>query len=70
MEATEADTKQLFFVLKLALSRAVSACVPDSDLDDIKRVALSLECVGDLVSITGLLLREDASSPRVPRLQF
>lgn len=54
METTETDIDQLYFVLKVALSRAVAACVPDSDIDDIKRVTVTLQCDEEQVSITGL----------------
>lgn len=52
--ATDTDIKQLFHIFKLALSRAVAACVPESEYDDVKRVAVTLQCTEERVSITGL----------------
>lgn len=52
--ATDTDIKQLFHVLKIALSRAVAACVPESEFDDVKRVAVTLQRTEERVSITGL----------------
>ena len=56
MEATETDLKQLSHVIKLALSRATAACVPDSAFDDIKRVAVTLQHDGEQTTITGVLI--------------
>lgn len=53
MEATEADIKQLYYILKLAFSRSVAACAPLSVLDGIKRVSVTLQCAEEHVSITG-----------------
>ena len=47
------DIKQLFFILKLVLSRAVAACVPTKDLEDIQRVSVTLQCIEEHVCITG-----------------
>ena len=52
MQATDADFQQLFHALKLGLSRAVAACAPRSDLDDLEHVIVTLECAMDAPRIT------------------
>ena len=52
MHATDADILQLFHAFKLGLSRAVAACTPRSDLDDLQRVVVTLECATEAPRIT------------------
>jgi len=52
MHATDADVLQLFHAFKLGLSRAVAACTPRSDLDDLERVVVTLECATEAPRIT------------------
>ena len=53
MQATDADIQQLFLALKLGLSRAIAACTPRSDLDDLERVVVTLDCTQAAPCVTG-----------------
>ena len=52
MHATDADILQLFHAFKLGLSRAIAACTPRSDLDDLERVVVTLDCATEAPRIT------------------
>ena len=52
MQATDADIQQLLHAFKLGLSRAVAACTPRSDLDNLERVVVSLNCATEAPCVT------------------
>ena len=56
MQATAADVQQLFHVYKLGLGRAIAACTPRSDLDDLERVAVTLDCAGGAPCVTSAIV--------------
>ena len=52
MQATDTDLQQLFHAFKLGISRAVFACTPRSDLDDLERVTVTLDCAAEVPHVT------------------
>ena len=56
MQATDADIQQLLNAYKLGLGRAIAACTPRSDLDDLERVVVTLDCADGAPYVTGALV--------------
>jgi hypothetical protein len=56
MQAAAADIQQLFHAYKLGLGRAIPACTPRSDLDDLERVVVTLDCAAGAACVTSATL--------------